>query len=381
MDRKWHAEFDSRPVKEEEFKDETAGGIETEAVIEDDDGKIRVLTGKAKQVRRGHVSFKDNKFFFKSARTYRKLTQDEVASFKTETKEDERRVMKRQRVDIHKKRIRPMDKEKKDKRAKRVKMARRTKKRKAEEDFYLNHPRGTMMCSDFKRSFCRRGVKCKMMHSEVDREVGFFEARNRKMEKQSEDSVKQEINSFEANHEGWKNVAGWTKVVANFDTGAAITAVPRALEKAGLVSSDYETMSRSYKTASGELLEDQGGTTVKGYTEDGSGRSIDGRLVDVHRMLVSGGAVAKKNTVMLSGTNGWIIPKNGAIAKGLLDAFDKLVKQHPKEAKQMTELYEEKGIYVFDLWMNGTGVVGSSDSSTRSLGAVDEGFSRRALKP
>ena len=76
-----------------------------------------------------------------------------------------------------------------------------------------------------------------------------------------------------------------------------------------------------------------------------------------------------------------MIPKNGAISKGLLDAFDKLVKKHPKEAKQMTELYEEKGIYVFDLWMNGTGAGESSESSTRSLGAVDEGFNRRALKP
>ena len=264
------------------------------------------------------MSFKDNKFFFKSARTYRKLTQEEVASFKTETKEDETRMMKKKRADIHRKRFRPMDKEKKEKRAKRVKMARKANKRKVEEDFYLHHPKGVMMCSDFKRAFCRRGVKCKMVHSEVDREVGFFEARNRKME-QADDSVKKEINSFEADFGGCNSTAGWTKVVANFDAGAAITAVPKSLEKAGLVSTDSGTMSRSYKTASGELLEDQGGTTVKGYTEDGSGRSIDGRLVDVHRLLVSGGAVAKKNTVVLSGSSGYIIPKNGAISKGLLD--------------------------------------------------------------
>lgn len=57
------------------------------------------------------------------------------------------------------------------------------------------------------------------------------------------------------------------------------------------------------------------------------------------------------------------------------------MKRHPKEAKQMTELYEEKGIYVFDLWMNGAGAGESSEGSTRSLGAVDEGFNRRALKP
>lgn len=55
--------------------------------------------------------------------------------------------------------------------------------------------------------------------------------------------------------------------------------------------------------------------------------------------------------MVLSGSSGWIIPNNGAISKGLLDAFDKLVKKQCKEAKQMTELYEEKGIYVFDLWL------------------------------
>ena len=348
-------------------------------MIEEEGGRIRVLTGRARQVRHGFL--KDSKFFFKAARTYRKLTQDEVAKFKTETKEDEKRVMERKRVDILKKRFRPVDKEKKEKRSKRVKMARKRKRKAMQEDFYLHHPKEVMICSDFKRAFCRRGIKCRMKHSEVDREVGIFEARNREVEGRFGDAVKEEINSFEAMPEGWHNEKGWIKVVANFDTGAAITAVPKSLEKAGLVSTESGTISRSYETASGELLEDKGGTIVKGYTEDGSGRSIQGRLVDVHRMLVSGGAVAKKNTVMLSGENGWIIPKEGKIAKGLLAAFDQLVKKHPKEAQQMTELYEEKGIYVFDLWMNGVGAEQTSEGSTRSLGAMDEGFNRRAMRP
>ena len=38
---------------------------------------------------------------------------------------------------------------------------------------------------------------------------------------QADDSVKKEINSFEADFGGWNSTAGWTKVVANFDTGAA----------------------------------------------------------------------------------------------------------------------------------------------------------------
>eukprot|EP00435_Cladocopium_sp_Y103_P060007 s42_g21.t1 len=68
-------------------------------------------------------------------------------------------------------------------------------------------------------------------------------------------------------------------------------------------------------------------------------------------MLASGTAVTKGNTVVLDGSKGWIIPKSGKIACGMKEAFKNLVKQFPKEANDMTELYEQKGIYVFDLWL------------------------------
>ena len=62
-------------------------------------------------------------------------------------------------------------------------------------------------------------------------------------------------------------------------------------------------------------------------------------------------------------------------------AFKKLVEAHPKEADDLTELYEHKGIYVFDLWLNGTAKDKGFDHVGRDLGAVDEGFSRQAQKP
>ena len=74
---------------------------------------------------------------------------------------------------------------------------------------------------------------------------------------------------------------------------------------------DGKKIERSYKTASGELLEDGGGAIVKGYDVKGCGRSVEGRLVDVHWMLASGTAVAKKNLVILDGEQGLIIPKSG----------------------------------------------------------------------
>ena len=195
LDEAWHKEFDSKKVKDEEYHDETLGGIETEAVVVEED-KIRVLSGKPKLVRRGHLKRKDAGVFVKSSRSYRKLTQDEVAKFKTETRADEQRVMSRQRVDIHKKRQRTMTESKKLARSFRVKTARaRRRKAKNEDAFYLQHPKGGMMCSDFKRSFCRRGARCNMGHSEVDREIGFIKRRNDVVVKTF--GKVQEINSFE----------------------------------------------------------------------------------------------------------------------------------------------------------------------------------------
>ena len=91
-------------MKDEEFHDGTLGGIENEAVVETEEGGLRVLTGKAKQVCHCKLKRKDAGVFVKSARSYRKLTQEEVSKFKTETKEDEQRVMARKRVNIHKSR-------------------------------------------------------------------------------------------------------------------------------------------------------------------------------------------------------------------------------------------------------------------------------------
>ena len=68
--------------------------------------------------------------FFKSARSYRRLTQDEVEKFRTETRQDEMDVMKRKRVNIFLKRHRKMSAAQKVERKKRVKAATKKKKKK-----------------------------------------------------------------------------------------------------------------------------------------------------------------------------------------------------------------------------------------------------------
>eukprot|EP00438_Fugacium_kawagutii_P020301 Skav211651 [mRNA] locus=scaffold1290:310270:312795:- [translate_table: standard] len=375
MNQKWHAAFDSKPVQEDEFQTDVAANIETEAVAETDEGQLRVFKGQAKQLRRGELREEDKKQFVKSARKYRPLTQEEVSKFKVETGDDEKRVMSKGRVNIFKKRRRLMTEAKKGERKLRVRKARLKKKAEEKEKFYLQNPRGEMMCEDFKRAYCNRGAKCKMGHSEVDREMHFIEERRRKNEtsmkklvlKPKQEKKEEEINSFGVT-DAFEEENGWLRVVANIDTGAAITAIPSELkEKLGLKADDASE--RSYKTASGELLHDEGGVTLEGYNDAGGGRKIGGRLVGVHRLLVSGTAVAKRNTVLMSGSSGWIIPKNGRIAKELNKQLERLMKKHADEAKNLTEIYEKKGIFCFDLWCKGT---------EKELGAMDGDFSRQA---
>ena len=117
---------------------------------------------------------------------------------------------------------------------------------------------------------------------------------------------------------------------------------------------------------------------MEGLSEEGGGRKLNGRLVDVHRLLVSGSAVAKRNTVMISGESGWIIPNTGEIASGMEKALASLMKAHPKEVSNMTKVYEHKGIFCFDLWCRSDGQAGEDH---QQLGAVGSGFKRQAQKP
>ena len=82
----------------------------------------------------------------------------------------------------------------------------------------------------------------------------------------------------------------------------------------------------NYKTASGELIADEGSGTIRGFTEEGYGRKVDGRFVNVHRLLVSGSKVTARNMVVMDGEQGDIISRNGPIARGLRKALKDLNK-------------------------------------------------------
>ena len=103
----------------------------------------------------------------------------------------------------------------------------------------------------------------------------------------------------------------WQKF--NLDTGAAITAFPQ--DQPGILRV-AEPSGRSYKTASGEIVEDQGEGLVKGAGEDTVLRTLRGRIAPVHKPLVSAAAVRKKQNHIWIGPNGGgaIVPSTHAAA-------------------------------------------------------------------
>lgn len=174
--------------------------------------------------------------------------------------------MGRKRVDVLRRRVRPMTKEKKVSRKKRVRMARARKGKAEEERFYLAHPKDRMRCAEFRRSHCGRGHKCKIVNSEADRERRFLEERHESVKKDlaKVKLTREEINSLAVN-EITVEEDGWVRVTANLDTGAAITAIPIPVElKEKLDLKAGAANSTSYKTASGELILDGGGATLYG---------------------------------------------------------------------------------------------------------------------
>lgn len=133
------------------------------------------------------------------------------------------------------------------------------------------------------------------------------------------------------NAEGWLR---WT-----YDTGAAITAFPLD------ASMGIETPPNgaSYKTASGELIPDHGGLSVRGSSESGYNVILNGRKADVHKTLVSAGMVHKKGHVaFLDAEGGYLLPGWSALSKKI----QQIIRQEVWKEKAAVKLYQEAGIYV-----------------------------------
>ncbi len=132
----------------------------------------------------------------------------------------------------------------------------------------------------------------------------------------------------------------WVK--CNYDTGCARSVVPLT-EGEPVQEGDGTT----YRTASGETIEDQGEAILRGHCEHGVLRKITARRADVHKVLVAGSAAAKFQDAWITKGGGYLVPRSSPIAKGLEKELHKLIKKYGD--KNLIQLYEENGVYNFYL--------------------------------
>ena len=130
---------------------------------------------------------------------------------------------------------------------------------------------------------------------------------------------------------------GWMKFT--YDTGAAVTAFPLN----ATVGEETEANGATYRTASGEIIEDRGGLKVSGSTEAHHPITLSGRRADVHKILVSAGRThAKGHVAFLSKDGGWILPSTSNLTKKI----EQIIEDHARKQKGAVPLYQEKGTYV-----------------------------------
>jgi hypothetical protein len=145
-----------------------------------------------------------------------------------------------------------------------------------------------------------------------------------------------ELNNFD----GQADAEGW--VTFNYDSGAGITAFPRAFNVPGTVAG-----SSTFRTASGQLVPDEGQVKLMSQDELGHDRAMKGRIADLHKCFVSASSCAKAGSSgWLTKDGGYLIPRKHPVHKQIEDLLKKAA---TKSNSTLLPLYLEKGVYNFYL--------------------------------
>jgi hypothetical protein len=134
---------------------------------------------------------------------------------------------------------------------------------------------------------------------------------------------------------------GLNGVEVNFDTGAAVTVLP-----AGVGDPTGPANGVTYRTASGEILKDEGHATLRGTTKTGHEMNLTGRTTGVKRALASGAAVCQYYCA-LHGKGGMLLAKDSEAGKKFQAFMAKLQREMKQE--EYIKMSVKRGIYVFDV--------------------------------
>ena len=167
-----------------------------------------------------------------------------------------------------------------------------------------------------------------------------------------------------------ENAGGWQKFV--YDSGCAAIALPRSFHP----EKDPKVVTEgAYKTANGELVDDYGPVSVKGYDAQGAMRTMKGTCTDVHKPLVGAAPMAQ------AGWQGYIwkgagvlMKEDGELARQIEKVFNKYVKDYGWH--QLIPLTEEDQVYNFWLQVQKTESVAALNQS----GSTSQGAGSSALE-
>ena len=102
-----------------------------------------------------------------------------------------------------------------------------------------------------------------------------------------------------------------------------------------------------FKTASGEILADEGVRVVHGYLENGCACSLKGHVTDVHKPLMSASRMAVKDDLIsvVHSLGGHLIPKTSTLAQKIRELVNQELRRDPSQ--EFSRLYLEDGVYNF----------------------------------
>ncbi len=225
-----------------------------------------------------------------SKKMYRRLTKEELESYKQEAREDEQRVMSRPRTVLEK----PGYLNKYGRMEPDERTASRTLRRKKSqtcmallkrgtctlgEDCPYSHndraaQRGPALCQRFVKDCCAKGRYCPLSHDteREDYRERVFQKRGLKPKsaaKPKQEPLVKDVLACSVSQPTWKGKPS-KGVQASFDTGAAMTVLPRSFGEDHPTTKQNNT---TFRTASAELISDEGGRTVPGIDEWEMGES------------------------------------------------------------------------------------------------------------
>lgn len=133
----------------------------------------------------------------------------------------------------------------------------------------------------------------------------------------------------------------------NYDSGAALTALPVALAEGLPLDKVGE-----FITASGDAIPNYGRVKFDAMDEDANVRAVRGSVSQVHKPLCAAGEMSRTQDAILWEEGGFLLPRDGPVAKKIRKELYRLLRKHGRQGGVLP-LYREGNLYNFYLKKKG----------------------------